>query len=568
MKKILFTILLFLCFISYVDATSISSIDMDIYVDEKGVATITETWDVNVNEGTEGWHPYYNLGTSEIYDVSASMDGREYTTVSEWNEHSSLSDKAYKAGLYYPTSDEVDIVFGISSYGDHKYVIKYKISNFVVRTEDSDMIFWNLFPQNFSAEPGNVTIKIYSDFKYDNTWDVWGYGKKKAPCYFYDGVIEMTSDGVLHSDEYMTILVKFPKGTFNTPGVLDSDFNVYRKMADKGAINPNDKHSFLDKILSFIGAFFSIIFNLIVVFGVFLIALFTKGKKTKLKFGSVGNKVKKDVLPFRDIPCDKDIHRAYWVADAYNLNKKKEDFLGCVILKWLQNGNVRIEKVTSKGLFKEKVDNVVVFENRPEDSIGLERVLYDYMYQASGDGRLETGEFKKWCSSHYSNILKWFDDVLDFELRELVREEKATVETTGKLFKNTVYNIDPSMMEDAEKMAGLKKFLKEFTLIKEREPIEVKLWNEYLMYASIFGIADEVASQFKKLYPEIIEDMDKVGYDYHDVMFIHSITSDGIRSASTAQSRAESYNHGGGGFSSGGGGGGSFGGGGGGGGFR
>ena len=150
----------------------------------------------------------------------------------------------------------------------------------------------------------------------------------------------------------------------------------------------------------------------------------------------------------------------------------------------------------------------------------------------------------------------------------LVNENKATIETTGKVFKYNYYKIDDSMMKEAEEMAGLKRFLKELTVIKEREPIEVKLWNEYLMYASIFGIADEVASQFRKLYPEVITEMDRMGYDYNDVIFIHTITSDGIKSATTAKSRAESYSSGGGGFSSGGGGGGSFGGGGGGGGFR
>ncbi len=82
----------------------------------------------------------------------------------------------------------------------------------------------------------------------------------------------------------------------------------------------------------------------------------------------------------------------------------------------------------------------------------------------------------------------------------------------------------------------LKKYLKEFTLIKEREPIEVSLWNEYLMYAQIFGMADEVANQFKKLYPEVITDMDSMGYSYEDILFIHLITSDGIKSANAAGS--------------------------------
>ena len=568
MRKLLFTIILLFSSIVVVNASSISKIDMDIYVNGDGVATITEKWNATVTEGTEGWHPYYNIGSSEIYDVKVSMDGKNYTTIDSWNENSSLNDKAFKAGIYYPESNEVDVVFGISSYGTHEYVIEYKISNFVSTTNDYDMIYWNLIPYDFSAEPDDVFIRIYSDFKYEDTLDVWGYGKYGAPCYVYDGKIEMTSDGVLKSSEYLTVLVKFPKGTFNTNSVLDNSFDDYYNMAEKGATNYNDKKSPLSKILDFIIPFISVLFNFIIWGSIIVFATLASGKKDNLVFGSTGNKVSKDVMPFRDIPCNKDIYRAYWVADSYNLNKKKEDLLGSVILKWLQNGNVKIEKITSKKLFKEKIESNIIFEKRPDDSIELEGKLYDYMYQASGDGKLESGEFKKWCSSHYNKILKWFDDVLSFEVKMLVNENKANLETTGKVFKRTVYNIDSSMMEEAKQMAGLKRFLKEFTLIKEREPIEVKLWNEYLMYASIFGIADKVASQFKKLYPEVITDMDKMGYDYNDIIFVHSITSDGIKSANTARSRAESYSSGGGGFSSGGGGGGSFGGGGGGGGFR
>ena len=85
------------------------------------------------------------------------------------------------------------------------------------------------------------------------------------------------------------------------------------------------------------------------------------------------------------------------------------------------------------------------------------------------------------------------------------------------------------------------------------------LWEEYLMYAQIFGVASEVAKQFKKLYPDVITD-----YNYESVVFVRNVSYSGMRAASTARSRAQSYSSGGGGFSSGGGGGGSFGGGGGG----
>ena len=99
--------------------------------------------------------------------------------------------------------------------------------------------------------------------------------------------------------------------------------------------------------------------------------------------------------------------------------------------------------------------------------------------------------------------------------------------------------------------------------MKDKRAIEVKMWRDYLIYAQIFGMAKEVAKEFKNLYPEVITDE-----MYNDVILINTFSSSGVSAASAARSRAESYSSGGGGFSSGGGGGGSFGGGGGGGGFR
>ena len=290
----------------------------------------------------------------------------------------------------------------------------------------------------------------------------------------------------------------------------------------------------------------------------------------KCTFGPAGNKVRKDVPNFREIPCNKDLIRAYWVAYHYNLDKKKENFLGAVLLKWIKNDNVRVEKIDKKGIFSTKSEANIIFNKAP-NSNEMEDKLYNWMVTASKDGKLEKDEFSTWCRNNYSKILNWFKDVLEYESKMLVNEGKATVTKTGFLTLTNKYLVDDSMMEEAEKMAGLKNFFKEFTKINEKEPIEVKLWDEYLMFAQIFGMADEVAEQFKKLYPEVIEAMDNSNFDYSDLVFIRTLSNTGIETAaakSAAVARASSYSGGGGGFSSGGGGGGSFGGGGGGGGFR
>lgn len=564
MKKFIYFFVILLAFLTIGDvgANSIDSIYMDIYIDSNGTAHIKETWDAYLNDGTEAYKPYYNLGNSEIQNFKVYDSSTLYTNIGTWNTSGSLSSKAYKNGLNY-ISNGVELCFGISNYGSHIYRMEYEITNFVAGLEDADMVYWTLMPHNFSVEPDKVYIKIYADHDFDDTLDVWGYGNKGGYAYVYDGYIEMSTNGSLDSSEYMTILVKFPKGTFNTSNnKISKNFDYYHDMAEEGA--ERYKENIWDKILRILFSIFDFLFWGLFIF--LIIRSSQKGNQTgtyNLDFGKNGKKIPKDTPMFRDLPCDKNIFRAYWVAANYNLMKKQTDFLGAVLLKWLKQGAITVKKIET-GMFK-KEKNSIVFNNDFKLNDKLENELYQMMVEASKDNILEDNEFEKWCKNNYNKILKWFKKVIDAETLRLVQEGKITVNTkmTLGIFKSDIYVVNPEMLDEAKKMKGLKEFLLEFSLIDKKEAIEVTLWEEYLMYAQIFGIADKVAAQFKKLYPDVIMD-----YSYDDVVFINHISYLGMTSAHTAKSRAESYSSGGGGFSSGGGGGGSFGGGGGGGGFR
>lgn len=559
MKNLKCILFLIVCMfsINIVYANDIKKITMDVYVDNNGNAHIKEEWTATLSSGTEGYKPYYNLGNSEIKDFKVSLNNQYFTTINSWDTSASFNEKSYKAGLN-EINNGYELCFGISKYGTNTYKMEYTITNFVSQTEDSDMIYWQLIPYDLSDKPDYVYIKIYSDFLYDFDLPVWGYGNYGGYAYVHeDGYIELIHEDALDSDEYMTVLVKFPKNTFNTSSILDNDFDYYYEMAEDGATTYSDKTTIWDVIktilLVLVNLIPYIIVILIIIFGVNTSEYGTK----KLKFNKGMKRIKmKEINYFRDIPCDKDIFKAYWVACQYGLVEKKTDFLGAILLKWLKNKNIENTTVTS-GLLKKEERAIKLLNN---DGLNeKEKELYDMMLTSSGDGVLESNEFTRWCKKHYKKILDWFNEVIDNETMEfvnngLIREEK-------KLFKT--YYVSDNMYEYAKQMAGLKKFLNEFSNINKRESIEVNLWEEYLMYAQIFGIAKKVAKEFKKLYPDVItEDT------YNDIIFIHNISYSGVSAASTARERAESYSSGGGGFSSGGGGGGSFGGGGGGGGFR
>lgn len=555
MKKILLFLVSLFAFPLSIFADHIYKVDMNIDIQKDGSANIVETWDVEADSGTEWYKQLYNMGNSEISNFKVSMDGNALEE-KDWDVNETLSEKSGYYGINY-VSKGIELCFGKGDMDRHQFILSYTLSNFIINTEDAQVLYWTLLPK---ASMDNFYVKVTSYYQFSQSLDVWGYGYK-GYAYVYDGYIEMSSEGTL-SNEYVVLLAKFPLNTFETTNTV-SNYNKFDDVytaAKKGSYKHNYNNN---DWLAILGGILSIVVN-IVVWGV-LIVLFSKASKKggNYRYGKTGNKVRKDVPNFREIPCNKDIMRAYFVAEKYNLNNKKTDLLGAILLKWLKNGNVRVEKVDKKGIFKNKVEDNIIFINPPTD-IELESKLYDWMLTASKDGKLESGEFKKWCSNNYSKILKWFDDVIDYERDLLIAEGKITVseEVKAKIFRNTYYDVDSSMMIEAEQMKGLKNYLREFTLIKEKEPIEVALWDEYLIYAQIFGMADEVAKQFKKLYPEITEQMNNLGYDYNDIVFMYNISNSGISSANTARSRAESYSSGGGGFSSGGGGGGSFGGGG------
>jgi len=566
MKKVfkifLFSLFIFIIFAlnNEAKANSIDKISMDIYVDSNGDAYVTEVWNCNTTQGTEVYHPYYNLGNSKIINFSVSEGTTKYETMKTWNTSGSISSKAYKCGINR-ISNGVELCWGISSYATHTYTVKYTITNFVSELTDSQMIYWTLIPYDFSSYIGNVYIKIYTDFSIPNSIDVWGYGNT-GTAYVYNGYIEMQSDGRLPTTDYMTILVKFPLGTFNLNNKLNHSFNHYYEMAQEGAI-PN-KNSSNNKHVSPISTIFTIFCSLLPFIIIAIVTLIVTCTQPKYNYGPEGKNISKDVPYFRDIPCNKNLLRAYYIGYQYGLIKNKTDILGAIILKWLKDSLIRIEQKETGLVFKKENTVIILNETNPKDiQDKKESELFSMLYTASKDGILENKEFEKWCSNSYEKILSWFDNIIEREKNKLINEGLIIVEKqeSFKIFTRKVYTFTSALRQEAVQLAGLKQYLLDYTLIKQREAIEVHLFEEYLIYAQMMGIAKTVAKQFKDLYPEIIEQSSFTSYD--NIIFIHMCSSSGISHANSAKSRAESYSSGGGGFSSSGGGGGSFGGGGG-----
>ena len=562
---ILSFILMMLMCTSVVNANSINSITMDIYIDANGNADITEVWDYITNEKTEIYHPYYNLGESKITNLQVKdEDDKVYTPVYSWNVNGSFENKKYKCGIN-EISDGVELCWGISEYGSKIYTVSYEISNFVVNLTDSQMVYWTLLPHNLSETVGNVEITVRSDKRFEDTLDVWGYGEYGAPAYVYDGKVKMHSDGSMTSDEYKVLLIKFPSETFNTSVSLNNSFDYYLDIADEGSVkyvsdSEYEEASFIEKIFAGIFLFIMVLIMYLMPFLIILFIIKCILSIERTEITKEQREMIKDAPYYRDIPCDKNIFKMFFVAHNTGLMKRKTDVMGAVILKWLKEKKISIRKEET-GIFKNKEETCVILDKNMAIEIvnEYEKKLYLLMHEASKDGILEKKELERWCSNNYQTILGWFDKVLEEEKLNLIGDYSLYRTEEGKILKKKRIHFTDNLIQEAMNISGLKKYLNDYTLINKREAIEVELFEEYLMFAQLVGIADKVAKEFKDLYPEVIEASSYQSYD--NIVFLNTTMNRGITSANTAKSRAESYSSGGGGFSSGGGGGGSFGGG-------
>lgn len=589
-KYILIILVFFILFTLFntkeVTANTINNIDMNVYIDASGNANITEKWTAYLNTGTEGYRAYSRLGNSTISDFSVTDDkGTVYETLSVWNTSGTLQSKAYKCGTNY-TSDGLELCWGISEYGNRTYTLKYKINNFVTQFTDTQGIYFNFL--NLKQNIENATITIHSDipFSLENS-RIWAFGNN-GTINFKEGTISLESGGELNSTQYMVGLVRFESNLFNTSNkstqsfddIYDSAMSTVKKNELKEKITNAIDSKYTLYIIVGIVAGIPIILVVIVIFkrifeiisksfrlspkftiivavfigyfiyryppsGIILIPIgivvlhiihdikvtIKKSRQTKqlptLKnpnhipctFGVVDY--------CREIPFKENIWCAALGADFINSFQYKDRYiLGAILLKWLKEGTIEVCE-TKKGLFSVKDNNYAVKFITPKNLNSIEIGLWNILKSAAGiNNILEANELKRWCKKHYSKMFAWFKSCRLYEQNEAVR--------LGFISNNKCATNE--FKEEAKKLWGFRRFLSDFSLMPEREHFEVHLWENYLIFAEIIGIADKVEEQFSAIYPKFNE-LSKLKTDFstlaiRDLSYItYTAMDEGMREA-------------------------------------
>ena len=109
-------------------------------------------------------------------------------------------------------------------------------------------------------------------------------------------------------------------------------------------------------------------------------------------------------------------------------------------------------------------------------------------------------------------------------------------------------------VDEQEQWKAFKKYMEDFSLLKEKEIPSLVVWEKYLVFATAFGISEKVLKQLKVIYPEIT-DMNSAMYNYSYIHIMNSVNIGDCINSSIYSAVGSSGSGAGGGFSGGGGGG-------------
>ena len=529
MKRIVFFFAALLTsFAAFAYSPEIRNVDIKVLLHEDGSADFTEMWDVTVASGTE-WYLVRNyLGDIKISNLKVSDEtGREFITESgNWDVDRNIDEKAGRCGLHR-TSDGYEICWGVGSFGPHVFTVSYSMSNCVKSLNDYDMLYMQLLSPGLSSDPQNVDVAISTDagtLNLENTL-FWGFG--------YEGTSEMDENGTVHLNSNGRIksviaLLRFDKGIFNSPSVQDRDFQEAYDIAMKGADFGKDKSSRFADFLA----------KIIPILLIVLVAGRAAGNKKRI----LGMKPK-DVPWSREVPLDGDLEASNYVLSRLGDSKKLNTYASAVILRMIYDGCIIVNK-KDEG----KVD-LMFNDSKAESLTGTAASLYKMMKTAAGsDEILQDKEFSRWSRKNYQRVNNWIE--------RITTNGKSSLSSHNYI---NGYKFTPEGQAQARGLVGFRKFLSDFTLMNERGSRDVGLWQDYLVFASLFGIADKVAKELKDIDPKFFEQANSYDYDTmshiiaRNAVLSNAITNAQVKATSGSSGHGGTSSFGGGGFGGGGG---------------
>ena len=479
--------------------------DLDIRVElsRNGDARITETRQMTIdNKGTECYIGLSEMSPSTVKDLSVSDESRQkYENIGEWKLDRSRSEKAGRCGIVEKGNGCYELCWGLGDSGQRTYVTSYTITGLVRGYPDADALRHVFLDENVSPKPIHAKVTIVGAdttlvFTPD-TCGIWG-------CRFYgelgfeNGTMVAETTGPMNSEAALYIMAQFPKGMLE-PAIQTTDdtFEHKKQLALEGSdyvdvdivqLSDGKRGMSAPTAIGILG-------GTIVCLGGILYSF--SGSRSRKKRKKIMALVK-SVDYFKSIPLEGNLQKANDMLNAFNVGKAHnyKRLISATILHLINEGVFSVEPMMTEA--GKMAKRFVVKEKLPveKDWSPLAYKMHEIFYKASGENHvLDPKELETYMENDNNRkVVKSFLNALH-TMRTLEYYENHKDEVC--------------------EVFGFKRFLEDFTLMNERHLTEIKLWNDYMVWATLYGNAEQVIKDMKAINPEFFK-MDHVAIQLSD----------------------------------------------------
>lgn len=594
---LIFTILILCCLTTISHANLyLNNLDFKAEIDNNGNMNVVETWDIKISD-TNTLFKTFNIDKTRYSGITnvnvEEVDKGNFTKTDTWAYH--LTKNYFYGGMNNTNEFEICWGVGLDNSSETKtYKISYTVLDAVKKYNDCTELYWQFLGEDFEIDAQKITgtIKLPNSALSKEDIKVWGHVET------LNGEIHATSNDTVEfwldnykGKNYVEIRIAMPNNLITNVNRIENIDYLDSIIAEetKWAEEANARRLRKERINKILTVLLGIATVFIDIFSIKKII-----KNIKLLKQTEKAKSTQELDYFREMP-----NKESTPGDALFLYNKGR-FIG-----YTEFGNIfsstllylalkKCLKIEVNKDEKGKEQVIISKTNIEFDNMGYETErIINYIYKAMGKAdSITVKELQKYIKTHPTGVSSLIEgttknikskNITNKNYDEQNANKKTKYINTATLciigFTITLFFIPISVpllvnaiimillnrkistltqkgLDEREQWKGLKKYMEDFSLLNEKEVPAIDVWEEYLVYATVFGIADKVIKQLKIVYPNF-EEMSNL----NTASCIHLMSNTNFNSSfsgaisSSISSTMSSASGGGGGFSSGGGGG-------------
>ncbi len=593
LKKNIFTILFFVFFllicsnVSEAGTQKMKNLNYDVQLNQDGSMDVVETWNITVEDTNTLFKTFQKdsskYGKITNVKVEEIKDNKEVPFTQIYTQMYHVTKGAYYA--LDINSSEFEIAWGVSidSKTTKTYKISYTVTNAVSNYNDCSELYWQFLgtDNGIYVNKATGTIKLPKQVENMDNLRVWAHGP-------LNGEITRVANDT----------VKFEIDNLQTQTMLEvrivTSENIFTK--NTNVKNTNELESIINEETIWANVaneertrtrvFYIFICIIILLISIWFLTRTIKYIKELKKAKKIKPTVELDY--YRDIPDEKatpaDAAFLYYYKSG-GVTSNISKIFSATILDLCLKKMLSIDVIQGEKK-EESIKITLNKQGNKEELDETEKIIYSQLEKIADNETNETTlkQIQNYIKEHSSKFVNALQKIEEAARKNQVQKQNFNKSLESKssnykglaslyiillIFVINIVIMNPLVIipgalllingilcailstkysgltqkgvDEKEQWEGLKKYMLDFSMIKDKEVPELILWEKYLVFATVFGIADKVMKQLKIVYPQLSNE-DLIGdYAYMHLIYHNNFNMINIMNSSIDTSYSSAY---------------------------